>query len=272
MITEQGVRNLWEKGGVAARYNKLERARPYATTPDARRFVVWAWLSCERLAPDEPAKLFAWALEKFADEAGVNVLQPAVPNELKPPERWKDIWGNPLPNPFATGDLKGQTLVTQRDPMLAEWLKAFAENPYTAATSWADKQAAVLKQKAITYDADSHALNPYVNGADETEKAQFHKNAPPEVIERCTWEARPIEFPGAGKTFNLTAQSKISAIPRLSAIWDSMVEAERSYVAFEKATLRQQREQAELRLKALEAADAAPAPPRMASRAKVGIE
>ena len=78
---------------------------------------------------------------------------------------WKDIWGNPLPNPFdkTSADLKGQTLVTQRDPMLAEWLKAFAESPYTAATSWADKQAALLKQQAIIVrQRHAHAANPYV--------------------------------------------------------------------------------------------------------------
>ena len=99
------------------------------------------------------------------------------PSELKAPEAWKDPWGNPLPNPFATGDLQGQSLLTQRDPMLAEWLKKFAASPYAAASEWADKQAAVLKQKTLVYDSDTHAMNPYVNNANETDKALFHRNA-----------------------------------------------------------------------------------------------
>ena len=39
---------------------------------------------------------------------------------------WTDLWGNALPNPFQTGDLKGQSLLTQHDPPLAAWLKKFA--------------------------------------------------------------------------------------------------------------------------------------------------
>jgi hypothetical protein len=34
--------------------------------------------------------------------------------------RSKAATGGSLPNPFQTGDLKGQTLVTQRDPELAK--------------------------------------------------------------------------------------------------------------------------------------------------------
>jgi hypothetical protein len=81
MITTDGV-NMW-RTHVQARYGKLERARPYAVTPDAKRFLVWLWTSCEKLEPNNPAELFEWSLEKLADECGINVLQPAVPNELK---------------------------------------------------------------------------------------------------------------------------------------------------------------------------------------------
>jgi hypothetical protein len=257
---------MW-KTHVGQRYAKLERARPYALNNDAKRFLVWLWVACERLAPDEPAKLFEWALEKLADEAGVNVLQPAVPNELTPRERWKDIWGTPLPNPYA----KGQSLVQQRDPELAKWLKAFATDPYGAATSWADAESKLLKQKALTYDADTHAINPYANGANETDKATFVRNADKATVERCKWEAKPVTFPHA-KDFDLTQQSKIVSVPRLSALWNGMTESEHEYIVAEKLALRQQREQAEARLKQLEAASAIPTPPRLAQRAKVGME
>ena len=271
MITQSGVDSMW-KTHVSQRYAKLARARPYAVAPDAKRFLVWLWMTCERLDEKEPGKLFAPSLEKLADECGVNVLQPAPPTEVKAPERWKDIWGNPLPNPFQTGDLKGQTLVQQRAPELAKWLKAFATDPYGAATSWEDGQAALLKQQAVTYDADTHIANPYVTGTNKTDMGRFIKNASPELVARCQWEAKPVEFPGAGKNFNLTAQSKISTIPRLSAIWDSMISQEREYVTSEKATLQRQQAEAAARLKALESADAAPLPPRMVGRARIGVE
>jgi hypothetical protein len=270
MITQSGVDSMW-KTHVGARYAKLPRARPYALSNDAKRFIVWLWMACEKVAPDNPADLFKSSLEQFAD-AGINVLQPATPNELKAPEAWRDPWGNVLPNPFATGDLQGQSLLSKRDSMLAQWLKKFADSPYAAACEWQDAQAAIEKKKALSYDSDSHQLNVFVNGANETEKAQFFRNAPPEVVERCKWEARPIEFPTAGKNFDLTKQSKILSVPRLSALWDAMVEEEREFVAAEKVALRQQRSEAESRLRALEAADAAPQPPRLAQRARLGAE
>jgi hypothetical protein len=174
--------------------------------------------------------------------------------------------GNALSNPFATGDLQGQSLLAKRDPMLAEWLKKFAESPYTAACEWADKQAAILTQKTLTYNSDTHLANPYVDGSSETEKARFHRNADPATVERCKWEAKPVTFPTA-KNFDLTAQSKIA-----SALWNAMTEREREYVMAAKAAAQQQRIEAEARLKQLEAASDAPPPPRLAQRARVGRE
>ena len=77
-ITNDGVNNMW-RTHVQARYNKLARARGYAQTRDSQRFLVWLWMACERIEPDNPGKLFEEALADFADKAGVNVLQPAVP-------------------------------------------------------------------------------------------------------------------------------------------------------------------------------------------------
>lgn len=271
MITEQGVANMW-RAHVSTRYGKLERARLYAVTPDAKRFLVWLWMSCEKLDPDDPAKLFEWSLEKLTDECGMNVLQPQPPAELKAPEAWRDPWDNPLPNLYAIGDLQGQTLLAQRDPMLAEWLKKFAESPYAAASEWSDRQAAVLKKKALSYDADTHRVNVFANStSSETDKAAFVKNAPPEVVERCRWESRQIEFP-TGKNSNLTIQSQIAKNSRLNALWGAMESHEREFRAAAKEAARQQREQAEAALKSLEAAEDAPQPPRLAQRARGGVE
>jgi len=266
------IDSLW-KTHVGARYAKLERNRSYALPNDAKRFLCWLWVACERLDRDNAGKLFESSLEQFAD-AGVNVLQPKPPADIEPPAMWKDLWNRDLPNPFdkAAPDLQGQSLVQQRDPKLAQWLKAFAESPYRALCEWQDQQAATLKRQAITYNADSHAINPWVNGADETTKGQFVKNAPPEVVERCRWESREVTFPAAGKNFDLTATSKIATVPRLNAIWSAMNEQEREFVMAEKASLRQQQSEAAARLKALEAASGTPEPPRMAQRARIGAE
>jgi hypothetical protein len=67
MITSEGIKNMW-KTHVQARYGKLERARPYALTPDAQRFLVWLWMGCEKLEPDKLGELFNSSLEKLADE------------------------------------------------------------------------------------------------------------------------------------------------------------------------------------------------------------
>jgi hypothetical protein len=232
----------------------MERHRLYATTPDARRFMAWLWRACAELEPENPRDLFKWALEQFAD-VGVNCLQPSPPTELKAPEPWRDLWGNPLPNPFAKGaeDLKAQSLLVQRDPGLAEWLKKFAESPYAAACEWADMQGARLTQKAVKYDADAHAANVFCNGASETDKAQFVRNADKAVLERCKWEAQPIEFP-TGKSFNLTAQSKIARNPKLNGLFNAANNYEREWREGARAKARADIETAKKNLQDLEAA------------------
>jgi hypothetical protein len=246
------IDNIW-KGKVLPVYGAMERHRLYAITPDSRRFMAWLWRSCAELEPENPAKPFKWALETLADECDVNVLQPLPPNELKAPERWRDLWGKPLPNPFATDDLKGQSLVTQRDAPLAEWLKKFAESPYQAAVEWQDRQAALLAQKAIKYDRDSHVANVFCNGSEETTKGRFIRDSDKATVERHRWEARPIEFP-TGKSFNLTAQGKISRNPKLNGLISAANNYEREWREGARAKARQDIEAAQKNLKELEAA------------------
>jgi hypothetical protein len=80
----------------------------------------------------------------------------------------------------------------------------------------------------MKYDSDSHAANVFANGASETEKAQFVRNADAATVERCKAEAVPVTFP-TGKGFNLTAQSQISRIPKLNALFNSVMEREREW-------------------------------------------
>src|SRR5262245_32375180 len=109
LTPEQRINNIWTHK-VLPFYRDMERNRLYASTPDSKRFMAWLWRSCAELEPENPAKLFKWALETLADECGINVLQPPPPNELKAPEPWRDLWGNPLPNPWTTKDLESQSL------------------------------------------------------------------------------------------------------------------------------------------------------------------
>jgi hypothetical protein len=251
-MTDAGISNIWKQQTFPA-YTKLERNRSYALTDEARRHLVFLWRACKELEPENPAELFKWSLEQLADDAGVNVLQPLPPAELKPPEMWKDLWNRDLPNPFATGDLKGQTLLMQRDEVLGEWLKNFAESPYGAAVEWQDKEAAILKQKGMKYDSDTHAANVFANGADETTRGRFVRNADSATVERCKWESLPVTFPSpTTKNFNLTIQGRITKNPRLNAIYSGMLRHEQQFIEGARAKARADIEAAQKHLKELE--------------------
>ena len=249
MTTEQ-IENVWRQH-VLPIYNKMERARLYALSDDAKRHLVFLWWTCRDIDSDNATELFRSSLEQLADQCGVNVLQALPPNELKPPEPERDMWGNVLPNPFVGSkpDLKGQTILMQRNPKLGELYKKAAESPWGAWAQWQDEQSANLKLRTIKYDSDSHAGNVFANGASETEKAQFVRNADAATVARCKAEAAPVTFP-VGRAFNLTAQSQISRIPKLSALFNAMMEREREWREGARANI----ESAQKSLKELEAA------------------
>ena len=251
MTTEQ-IESVW-RSHVLPIYNKMERARLYAVSADAKRHLVFLWRACRDVDADNATELFRWSLIKLWDECGVNVLQPLPPNELKPPEPERDMWGNVLPNPFAGSkpDLKGQSILMQRNPKLGELYKKAAESPWGAWAQWQDEQAANMKLRTMKYDSDSHAGNVFANGASETEKAQFVRNADAATVERCKWEAVPVTFP-TGKGFNLTAQSQISRIPKLSALFNAMMERQREWRDGARAKAKADIESAQRSLKELE--------------------
>jgi hypothetical protein len=253
-MTNEQIENVWRQY-VLPIYNKMERARLYALNADAKRHLAFLWRACHDIDNDNATKLFQWSLTTLADECGINVLQPLPPNELKPPKSECDCFGDRLPNPFAgpKPDLKGQTILMQRNPKLAELYKKAAESPWGAWAQWQDEQAANMKQRAIKYDSDSHAANPFCNGANETEKAAFVRNADAATVERCKVEAVPVTFP-TGKGFNLTAQSQISRNLKLNALFNAMMEREREWRDGARAKARADIESAQRSLKELEAA------------------
>jgi hypothetical protein len=149
--------------------------------------------------------------------------------------------------------LQGQSLLAQRDAPLAEWLKKFAESPYAAAVEWQDRQARLLAQKAVKYDADSHVANVFCNGSDETTKGRFIRDTDKATVERHRWEARPIEFP-TGKTFNLTQQGQIARNPKLNGLISAAMNYEKEWREGARAKARQDIEAAKKNLQELEAA------------------
>jgi hypothetical protein len=153
-MTDEQISNVWRQY-VLPVYNKNPRNRLYAITPGSKRQMVALYRACRDATDntDEAQDLLAWSLNQFAD-CGVNLLQPPPPDELKPPEMERDPLGERLPNPFANGDLEGQTILQKRNPQLAEHCKALAKSPWKAWADWQDKCTANLKKRGMKYDAD----------------------------------------------------------------------------------------------------------------------
>jgi hypothetical protein len=243
------IEGTWQRAARAV-YEKHPRARSWAVSPDAKRWLVWLWLACEKLDSDKRVELFNETLEQLAD-AGVNCLSQKPPNELEVPDWPTDAWNRPLENPWKTNDLRGQSLLAKTNPLLATWMQKFAESPYAASAELADLKSKALAQRTTVYDFDSHRANVFCNGASETEKAAFVRNAPAHVLERAKWEATPMQFP-THKDFNLTPQSRIAKSPRLSALWQTMTERERTWREGARAKARADIEAAQKHLKELE--------------------
>jgi len=252
-MTDDQISNVWRQY-VLPVYVKNPRNRNYAVTPESRRQLVALYRACRDSSDstDQAQDLFAWAMNQFA-EAGVNVLQPLPRDELHPPEMERDIFGNPLPNPFVTNDLQGQSILQTRNPRLATLCKQIAESPWKAWADWQDRCTANLKKRGFKYDADTHKTNFYVTGfTNETERGRFEREHT-DVVEQLKAEAHPVGFP-VGKEFNLTLQSKIARTPKLAALFDGMRRHEQQVITEARMAAQEQRAKAEAELKKLEAA------------------
>src|SRR6266576_7292442 len=108
-------------------YRSLPHPRTYALTDDAKTVLaIFAQALFQRRAAEDRTNTNnptaqeerAQLIQKLSD-AGTNLLQ-IRPNEPEPPPKpWIDpVSGQQLPNPFnkKNPDLKGQTLLMQRDP------------------------------------------------------------------------------------------------------------------------------------------------------------
>ena len=157
MMTNENVNSAW-RSQVHELYEKNLRHRSYALTPDSQRALAQLYWACLDASEDDVAaqRMFGWAVEQFAD-AGVNVLRP--PDELKPPEMWKDS----VPVTFPTGKTFNLTIqgAIARNPRLAALLDSmnrdetqFIEESRAAAR--ASIEAAQKNLKELEADIPRH--------------------------------------------------------------------------------------------------------------------
>jgi hypothetical protein len=252
MLTQESIDQMW-RGAVQKLYLKHPRNRAYAVNEDAIRGLCHLYMLCRNRTAHqiEVPSIFHHALEQLTDTCNINVLQPLPPEEPKVPPMWKDPWGHELPNPFVTKDVKAQSLLMQRDPELAKWLRGFATDPYGSLVALQDETAKVRRLRAITYDSDTHVANIFVRkGVSETEKGRFMRDHA-ELVPILQREAVPVRFP-FGANFNLTQQSAMLKDPQLSELITEMQNLEAAYVERTREAAKTSIEAAQERLKELE--------------------
>ena len=201
-------------------------------------------------APPTSWQEFFTIIEKLA-AAGANVLQKR-PGDPKPtPKPWFDpVTNEPLPNPWKTNNLKGQTILQQRDPDLAAHYKAMAADDYGTLAKMQDAEAARIAMEQIPYGENEHAINPF-RADDQTAQAAFIKNAPPGFAEFCKNEAKDVEIPLFGKNRNITVEGKMAKDPATFALLKVAQQIHESWNTEDLATAKQQKAEAEAALKKL---------------------
>jgi len=203
-------------------YGKTKNNRAYAL-PDEAKVALGALARAmfvrriEEGRSHTDAKPTSWQeffsiIQRLAD-AGANVLQ-RRPGEAKPlPKPWLDpITNEPLPNPWKTKNLKGQSILQKRDPALAAHFQAMSEDDYGTLAKYQDAEAARVATEQIPYGETEHAVNPF-RVDDLAGQSAFIKSAPAALVEFYRSEAQDVEIPLFGKNRNLTVESRLAKDP-----------------------------------------------------------
>ena len=242
-------------------YARLKHRRVYALTNDAKNVlaVLAAALLQKRAAEnransDEPSarEEMAQLITKLAN-AGVNLLQRRPSDPPPTPKPWIDpVTGNPLPNPFAKNapDLKGQTILTQRDPALAKHLKAMADDPYATIAKLQDEQVERESLGAIPYDEKIHKLNPFL-GDNKTAQSEFVKRDP-ELAKFYSEEAKPVEIPLFGRNKNMTVEARLYKDSQAAAVLKIGTVIAKQWLESDRAAAAEARANAEAELEKLQ--------------------
>jgi hypothetical protein len=241
-------------------YGKMQHNRTYALTPESKPvFGVLARAMFQRRAAEGRSDMDGkppsshqefFNLAAALNQAGCNLLQRRPGDAPPSPKPWTDpVTGEQLPNPWKTKNLKGQSLLEQRDPALAAHFKAMAEDPYGTLAKMQDAEAQRQSLSSIPYSANEHQLNPFL-GNNETAKAEFVKRDP-DLAKFYEEEAKPVEIPIFGKNKNLTIAGKLAKDPRMAALVQLAARIHEQWLAEDKLAAQQQRAAAEEALKKL---------------------
>ena len=213
-----------------------------------------------------PWKEFFGIVEALS-KAGVNILQ-ARPNEPKPlPTPWlHPIIGQPLPPPKGMGE---RSLLQKLDPELLQMFDRLEKEPYQTVAKMREDEAKRQAMKAIEYNELTHQANPFRLN-DQTDMANLFKHDPM-LAQFCQQEARDVSLNLFGAQRDLTVRGKLLRDPAAGAVVELAEKIHEQWRMEDKASAAKAKEEAGAKLAELSAADA-PAPPRMAARARIGAE
>jgi hypothetical protein len=129
------------------------------------------------------------AIENF----GSNVLMPEPPPEPQLPEPLIDpVTKLPVPNPYAEPDEKKRLRliadVKTHNPALAEHFEAMHTRPAAHLKKMAEQKAAAERERAIKYNGDMDAGNPYKNG--DLKSQAILENVDPVLARVCKRESK----------------------------------------------------------------------------------
>ena len=142
-----------------------------------------------------------------------------------------------------------------RDPILAGHLQRIAKDRgiwYTYLAELRDAETKRQQLAAIRYGSAEHDANPF-RKSDPTLQAEFVRNNPPEVVEFCRAESRPLRLPFSPASKNLTIIGSIAAHnPTAGRIVSRAEQLERTWIESEVADARKAEQAAASRRKQVE--------------------
>jgi hypothetical protein len=253
---------------------KLKNNRLYALTPQSE--IVLAALArsmfeirkAQGRSDKEPSpwKEFFTVIEALS-QAGCNILQ-SRPTDPKPlPALWTNpVTGQPLPPPKGIAE---RSLLQQRDPELLRLFDALEKEPYQTVAKMRENEAKRQAMAAIEYNELTHEANPF-RRRDQTEMANLFKHDPT-LAQFCQQEAKDVELNLFGAQRDLTARGKLLRDPAAGAIVELAEKIHETWRLQDKAAAAEAKAAAERKLVELSLSDT-PQPPRIAGRARLGVE
>jgi hypothetical protein len=173
-------------------YRSHPRNREYALTDEAKRDLETLFMAC-----GQDKNAFFDAMETLSGSYGLNIVRPCPKANWEPPPPLKDSTGQPLPNPWTTGNKKDQDALMKADHELASHLRALAENPYAHQLKLDAAEASRVRWNKANSEYD-HASNPFVSG-DRAAQAAFiracEEDWTPERKEIYLRETAPVSIP-----------------------------------------------------------------------------